>query len=103
MKQSPHLIWIKENNNKISFAPWLLGSTIFYKETDDIQTMVETFENYPIDTFCASPNNYQMLDKHQSQQQNNTYLQQLLSTEPIIDSMIKFRWYSLTNLHIQDS
>ncbi len=100
INKSPHLIWVKEDNDKISLAPWLLGSTIFYKEADDIKTTFKTFENYPIDTFCASENNYQMLNQ---QQQNNTHLQQLFSTESIIDPIIKFRWYQLTNIHIQDS
>jgi len=105
INKSRHLIWVKEDKDTISLAPWLLGSTIFYKETDDIKTMLKTFENDPIDTFCGSHNDYQMLDEEQQQQeqQNNTHLQQLLSTEPIIDPMVKFRWYSLTNLHIQDS
>lgn len=105
INKSPHLIWIQENHDKISLAAWLLGSTIFYKQTEDIQTMIETFEKYPIDTFCASENDYQILNKHplqQQQQQNNTHLQQLFSIEPIIDPMVKFRWHSLTNLHIQD-
>ncbi len=90
MNQSPRLIWVQDDNDKISFAPWLLGSTIFYKQTDDIKTIFRTFEQYPIDTFCASQNDYQMLDQ-QEQRKNNTQLQQLLSTEPIIDAMIKFR------------
>jgi acyl-coenzyme A synthetase/AMP-(fatty) acid ligase len=90
MNQSPRLIWIQDNNEKISFAPWLLRSTIFYKQTDDIKTIFRTFEQYPIDTFCASQNDYEMLDQ-QEQRKNNTQLQQLLSTEPIIDAMIKFR------------
>jgi hypothetical protein len=102
VNQSPRLIWVQDDNDKISFAPWLLGSTIFYKQTDDIKTIFRTFEQYPIDTFCASQNDYEMLDQ-QEQRKNNTQLQQLLSTEPIVDAMIKFRWYSLTNLHIQDS
>jgi len=101
MIKSPGLIWMKDNRDKISLAPWLLGSTIFYKEADDITTTLKTFENYPIDTFCASQSDYQMLDKPQ-QLQTNVHLKQLLSTEPIIDPMVKSRWYSLTNLHIQD-
>ncbi len=84
MNKSPRLIWIKDDNDKISFAPWLLGSTIFYKKTDDIKTIFNIFEKYPIDTFCASKNDYQMLDQ-QPQQPSNIHLQQLLSTEPIRD------------------
>ncbi|CAF1082582.1 unnamed protein product [Adineta steineri] len=101
MNKSPSLIWIKNTHNKISLAPWLLGSTIFHKETDNIETIFKTFENYPIDTFCASQSNYQLLDKQQ-QFQNNIQLKQLFSVEPIIDPIIKTRWHSLTNLHIQD-
>jgi acyl-coenzyme A synthetase/AMP-(fatty) acid ligase len=100
MHKTPRLIWLKEANAKISFAPWLLGSTIFYKDIDNIEKIFQTFENNPIDTFCASKTDYQMLDK---QQPNNTHLEQLLSTEPINDPTIKSRWYSTTNLHIRDS
>jgi acyl-coenzyme A synthetase/AMP-(fatty) acid ligase len=100
MNKPPCITWVKEDNHKISLAPWLLGSTIFYNDTDNIETIFQTLENYPIDTFCASSNDYEMLDKQQ--QQNNTHLKQLFSTEPIIDPMVKFRWYALTNLHIQD-
>jgi len=101
MHKTPRLIWLKEDTAKISFAPWLLGATIFYKDIDNVETIFKTLENNPIDTFCASENDYQMLDKQQHQ--NNTYLEQLLSTEPINDPTIKSRWYSLTNLHIRDS
>jgi acyl-coenzyme A synthetase/AMP-(fatty) acid ligase len=80
----------------------VIGSTIFCKQIYDIKTIFQTFAKYPIDTFCASQNDYQMLDQ-QEQRKNNTHLQHLFSTEPIIDAMIKFRWYSSTNLHIQDS
>ncbi len=80
----------------------VIGSTIFCKQTD-IKTIFQTFSKYPIDTFCASQHDYQMLDQ-QEQRKNNTYiLQHLFSTEPMIDAMIKFRWYSSANLHIQDS
>jgi hypothetical protein len=56
---------------------------------DDIKTIFQTFAKCLIDTFCASKNDYQMLD--QQEQRNNTHLQHLFSTEPIIDAMIKFR------------
>ena len=100
MHKTPRLIWLKEANAKISFAPWLLGSTIFSKDIDNIETMFKTFEANPIDTFCASETDYHMLDK---QQPNSTHLEQLLSTEPINDQAIKSQWYSATNLHIRDS
>jgi acyl-coenzyme A synthetase/AMP-(fatty) acid ligase len=89
---------MKNQNEIISFAPWLFGSSIFYKEASNLQTMLNTFDNHPIDTFCASPIDYEMLDR---QQQNNTHLKQLFSTKPV-DPLIKARWYSLTNLHIHD-
>jgi acyl-coenzyme A synthetase/AMP-(fatty) acid ligase len=101
MAKTPRLIWLKEANAKFSFAPWLLGSTIFCKDIDNIENMFKTFEANPIDTFCASEPEYHMLDKQQ--QPDSTHLEQLLSTEPINDQAIKSRWYSATNLHIRDS
>jgi hypothetical protein len=63
----------------------VIGSTIFCKQTD-IKTIFQTFSKYPIDTFCASQHDYQMLDQ-QEQRKNNTHLQHLFSTEPIIDGI----------------
>lgn len=102
MNKLPRFIWVKEDNEKISLAPWLLGSTILYKDTDNIKTVLNTFENYPIDSFCTSSSVYEMLDKQHQNQPNTTHLKQLFSTEPITDPKVKSRWYSLTNLHIQD-
>jgi len=90
---------MKNQNEIISIAPWLFGSSIFYKDTENLQTMFNIFENYPIDTFCASSINYQMLENQQKE--NKTHLKQLFSNE-LIDPTIKKRWHSLTNLHIHD-
>jgi len=98
--KTSRLIWMKSQNEIISIAPWLFGSSIFYKETENFKTMLNTLENYPIDTFCASPANYQMFENRQ-QQENKTHLKQLFSTESI-DPTIKAEWHSLTNLHIRD-
>ncbi len=96
VNRTSRLIWMKNQNEIISIAPWLFGSSIFYKDTENI---LNTFENHPIDTFCASSNNYQMLENQQ--QENKTHLKQLFSSERI-DPSIKTRWHSLTNLHIRD-
>ncbi|CAF2438222.1 unnamed protein product [Rotaria sp. Silwood2] len=100
--KTPRLIWMKNQNEIISMASWLFGSSIFYKETETLKSMVQTFENYPIDAFCATLANYQMLEnEHEQQREITTNLQQLFSTESIT-SKIKSRWHSLTNLYIRD-
>ena len=53
----------KNSNEIISIAPWLFGSTIFYKETENFKTMLNTLENHPIDSLCTSSNNYKILQK----------------------------------------
>lgn len=81
-------------------APWLFGTSIFLKPAQDLQTMLNTFAQYPIDTFCSSSANYQLLTNEQAEKP--THLTQLLSTEPI-DPQCKSQWHSLTNLCIRDS
>jgi acyl-coenzyme A synthetase/AMP-(fatty) acid ligase len=100
MNKSSRLIWIKEMHSKISFAPWLLGSTVFFKDTNNIQTTLQTLKTFPIDTLCTSANDYRMLD--QDTRAVKTHLEQLLSTEAIKDSTLKSRWQTLTNLRIVD-
>ncbi len=100
MNRISRLIWMKNQNEIISIAPWVFGSSIFYKNTENLKTMFNTFENHPIDTFCASSTNYQMLENQQKE--NKTHLKQLFSIESI-DFKTKTRWHSLTNLHIRDS
>jgi len=80
MKKPSRFIWIKHNHDQISFAPWLLGSAIFYKNTADPQIITETLRNYPIDTFCVSKADQQILEK---ETQCN-----ILCTDSIIDSQI---------------
>ena len=100
MNQSSRLIWLRNQNEIISIAPWLFGSTIFNKETENLTSMLHILENYPIDTLCASSMDYQMLE-NQQQQNNKTHLKQLLSSKSI-DSITKSQWRSLTNLEIRD-
>jgi hypothetical protein len=100
MNQSSSLIWLKNQNEIVSIAPWLFGSSIFHKETENLNSVLNTLEEYPIDTLCTSSNNYQMIE-NQKQQKTQTHLKQLFSTEPIIP-MIKSQWQSLTNLIIRD-
>jgi hypothetical protein len=85
---------MKNQNEIISIAPWVFGSSIFYKETENLQTILKTLENHPIDSYCASAADYQILE-------NRIHLKQLFSTE-LIDPTIKDHLYSLTNLHIRD-
>jgi hypothetical protein len=99
-RRVPRLIWVKESQNKISLTPWLLGATILYRDTNDLTTMLKTFETFPIDTFCASQNEYQLLD--QEQPSKKIHLEQLLSIERIEDPGVKARWQALTGLEIQD-
>ena len=99
INQTSHLTWMKNTNEIITIAPWIFGSSIFLNETKDLQAMLKTFEKHPIDTFCASSTNYQMLTNHSEETQ--THLTQLFSTEPV-DPATKTRWHSMTNLHIQD-
>lgn len=100
MHKAPRLIWVKETQNKISLAPWLIGATILYRDTDDLPAVLKTFESFPIDTFCASQKEYQLLD--QEQPSKKIHLEQLLSTEQIEDPGVKARWRALTGLEIQD-
>ncbi len=97
--KTSRLIWVKNQNDIISIAPWIFGSSIFFKETENLQPMFNTFEKHPIDTLCASSPNYQMLENQQ--QENKTHLTQLFSTEPL-DLITKKRWHSMTNLQIRD-
>lgn len=90
---------MKNSNEIMSIAPWLFGSTIFYKDTKNLSTMLKTFQDYPIDTFCASPEDYEMLDNEKSE--NKTHLKQLICTKSI-DPISKKRWYSLTKVDIRD-
>ena len=99
MDKTPGLIWMKNQNEIISIAPWTLGSSIFLKETKNLQTMLNTLENHPIDAFCGSADDYQKLEE--PQQKHKTQLEQLFSTESV-DSTIKKRWHSLTNLQIRE-
>ncbi|CAF0904350.1 unnamed protein product [Rotaria sp. Silwood1] len=100
--KTPRLIWMKNQNEIMSMASWLFGSSIFYKDIENLKTMIQTFENYPIDAFCSTLTNYQMLDnEHEQQREIKTNLQQLFSSESI-NSKIKSRWHSLTNLNIRD-
>ncbi len=101
MNQSSRLIWLRNQNEIISIAPWLFGSTIFNKESENLTSMLHILENYPIDTFCASLIDYQMLENQQQQQKNKTHLKQLLSSKSI-DPITKSQWRSLTNLEIRD-
>ena len=61
--------------------------------------MLNTFENHPIDSFCASSVDYEMLENEE--QENKTHLKQLFSTKPV-DVTVKTRWYLMTNLDIRD-
>lgn len=90
---------MKNRNEIISIAPWLFGSSIMYKEVENSEEMFRTFEEYPIDAFCASMNNYQTFDNEK--QENKTQLEQLFSFEPI-NPNIKALWYAVTNLDIHD-
>jgi acyl-coenzyme A synthetase/AMP-(fatty) acid ligase len=90
---------MKNQNDIISLAPWIFGSSIFFKETENHQTMFNIFEQHPIDTFCASSTNYQLLGNQQ--QEKKTQLTQLFSTESV-DLITKQRWHSMTNLQIHD-
>ncbi len=94
-----HLTWMNSQNNIISFAPWIFGSTIFVNGTENPQKMFNLFEQYPIDTFCASSTNYQALENQPEKKKSQ--LTQLFSTESL-DSITKQRWHSLTNLQIRD-
>lgn len=80
-------------------APWLFGTSIFLKPAQDLQTLIDTFEQHPIDTFCSSPANYQLLTNEQAKKP--THLTQLLSTEPI-NPQCKSQWHSLTDLYVRD-
>ncbi|CAF1256016.1 unnamed protein product [Adineta steineri] len=99
MDKTSRLIWMKNQNEITSIAPWLFGSTILYKEAEDFKTMFNTLEKHSIDAFCGSIKDYEMLNNQE--QGNQTQLKQLLSIAPI-DSEIKARWNALTNLHIRD-
>lgn len=90
---------MKNENDIISIVPWLSGSTIFYKNIKNPSTILKTLEEYPIDTFCASSTEYQMIDNQKYD--NKTHLKQLISAEPI-DSTTINRWFSLTKLTIRD-
>jgi acyl-coenzyme A synthetase/AMP-(fatty) acid ligase len=90
---------MKNQNDIISLAPWIFGSSIFFKGTENHQTMFNIFEQHPIDTFCASSTDYQMLENQQ--QEKKTQLTQLFSTESV-DLITKQRWHSMTNLQIHD-
>lgn len=100
LEKRSQLVWMKNLNNTISIAPWLFGTSIFIKPTKDLQTLLETLEKHPIDTFCSSSTNYQLLTHEQPKK--STQLTQLLSTEHV-DLQCLERWHSLTNLHIRDS
>ncbi|CAF1048166.1 unnamed protein product [Adineta steineri] len=99
MDKTSRLIWMKNQNEITSIAPWLFGSTILYKEAEDFKTMFNTLEKHPIDAFCGSIRDYEMLNNQE--QGSQTQLKQLLSIAPI-DPEIKARWNALTNLHIRD-
>lgn len=86
----------------MSMAPWLLGSSIFYKETKDFQGLLNTLESHPIEALCTTSTNYQMIENQQQEKkENETQLQQLFSFEPN-NPNVKYLWHSLTNLDIQD-
>lgn len=92
---------MKNDNEFVSMAPWLFGTSIFSKEADNAQALIKVLETHPIDAFCASPNTYQMIESS-GEKENEIRLQQLFSFKPI-SSNIKTSWFSLTNLMINDS
>ena len=84
-----------------SLSPWLLGSTLFFRDTfDDASILQKTLQNYPIDTICGSEKDYRLLDRDRPA--ISSQLQQLFSVEPIEDAEVKDRWRKLTNLSIDD-
>ena len=99
LEKSSQLIWMKNLNTTISIAPWLFGTSIFLKPTNDLQTLFDTLEKHPIDTLCSSSSNYQLLTNEQPKK--STQLTQLLSTEHV-DLPCLERWHSLTNVYIRD-
>ena len=91
---------MRNSHESIRVAPWLFGSSVFQKRIDDLPSLLDTLEENPIDTFCGSSSNYQLLDQS-PQQQHHTHLKQLFATQSI-DPKVKARWHSLTQLKIHD-
>lgn len=91
---------MRNNNEPLSIAPWLFGSSIFQKRVDNLPSLLDTLENNPIDTFCGSSSTYQLLGQP-SERQHRTHLEQLFATQSI-DPKVKANWYSLTQLKIRD-
>lgn len=84
----------------MALASWLMGTTIFYRDADDSKTIMKTLKDFPIDTFCASKQDYQMVSDQDGSVPNQ--LEQLLATEPIHDSDITDHWRGITDLEIND-
>lgn len=95
-------VWIKDDKHQIALSSWLLGSTAFYqKTTNSEKELRKTLENFPIDTFCGSKNDFQLLNDNEDSMKNQ--LTQLIATERIDDEFLRGKWRSSTNLEINDS
>ena len=84
----------------ISMAAWLFGASLFCKPIENCSSMIDTFDHKPIDTFCTSSDKYKLLDRSVERKLNSN-LKQLFALGSV-DPAVKERWYSLTELKIDD-
>lgn len=98
--KSSRLIWMNNDQQMISMAAWLFGSSLFCKSIENVSSMIETFDQKPIDTFCTSSDKYKLLDRSIERKLKGN-LEQLFALGSV-DPDVKKRWFSLTKLDIHD-
>ncbi|CAF0722837.1 unnamed protein product [Didymodactylos carnosus] len=99
--------WAKSSYSSF-FGPWLIGNGIFQKQMTrfDTETICETLEQYPIETFCSGATSYRMMSKYllanRTKLKKFHSLKQCVSAGEALNPEVIKLWSEFTNIIIRE-